>query len=246
VILPGDYGPGRNPPVPLVISPHGRGVPAQSNVRLWGDLPGRGRFAVICPEGHGRVLPLHSWGFRGQIDDLANMQYVAKATLPWLRVRLGGVYALGGSMGGHETLLLVARHPRLLAGAAALDPATDFARRYRDFPRIPGGRFLQELARREVGGTPASAPAEYALRSPIAQVRDIAASRVPLQLYWSVADEVILDQDEQCRLLYNRIRALNPQAPVSATSGSWTHSGGHVPNTRRALIRFGLLPEGAA
>ena len=38
-------------------------------------------------------------------------------------------------MGGQETLLLVARHPHLLAGAAAFDPATDMARRYRDFAR---------------------------------------------------------------------------------------------------------------
>ena len=31
------------------------------------------------------------------------MQYVAKATLPWLRVRPHAVFALGGSMGGQET-----------------------------------------------------------------------------------------------------------------------------------------------
>ena len=35
------------------------------------------------------------------------------------------IYAFGGSMGGQETLLLVAMHPHLLAGAAAFDPATD-------------------------------------------------------------------------------------------------------------------------
>ena len=55
-----------------------------------------------------------------------------------------------------RTLLLIARHRRLLRGAAAFDAPTDLARRYRDFPRIPGGRHLQELARRELGGTPDS------------------------------------------------------------------------------------------
>src|SRR3712207_7285229 len=74
VVLPSGYGPRNNPPVPLIISPHGRGIPARSNVNFWGDLPARGNFAVINPDGYGRKLPLHSWGWRRQIDDLANMQ----------------------------------------------------------------------------------------------------------------------------------------------------------------------------
>src|ERR671911_1132444 len=150
VALPADLGPDNNPPVPLVISPHGRGLTGKANLGFWGDLPARGRFAVISPEGHGRGLPLHSWGWTRQIDDLANMQYVAKATLPWLRIRPHSIYAMGGSMGGQETLLLVARFNTLLAGAVALDSPTDLARRYRDFARLSNGRSLPELARREV------------------------------------------------------------------------------------------------
>lgn len=244
VALPADLGPRNNPPVPLVISPHGRGLTGSANLRFWGDLPARGRFALISPEGQGRVLPLHSWGWEGQIADLANMQYVAKATVPWLRVRLGAVFAMGGSMGGQETLLLVARHPRLLAGAASFDAPTDLARRYRDFPRIPGGRHLQELARREVGGTPDSYPGAYARRSPIAHARAIAFSRVPLQLYWSLADEVVLDQVHHTARLHRRLLELNPAAPITAVSGSWTHSGGMPRLLPGALRRFGLLPGG--
>jgi pimeloyl-ACP methyl ester carboxylesterase len=243
IALPADLGPRNNPPLPLVISPHGRGLTGLANLRFWSDLPARGRFALICPEGQGRVLPLHSWGWEGQIRDLANMQYVAKATLPWLRVKLGAVYAFGGSMGGQETLLLVARHARLLAGAASFDAPTDLARRYRDFPRIPGGRHLQELARREVGGTPGTYPGAYARRSPIAHARAIAFSRVPLQLYWSLADEVVLDQIHHSARLHRRIEELNPDAPVTAVTGSWTHSGGFPRLLPGALRRFGLLPE---
>ena len=161
VALPDDVGPSNNPPLPLVISPHGRGLTGLANLRFWGDLPARGRFAVISPDGHGR-LAAPFMGLRSQIHDLANMQYVAKATLPWLRVKPHAVFALGGSMGGQETLLLVARHRRLLRGAAVFDAPTDLAWRYRDFPRIPGGRHLQELARRELGGTPDSHPGAYA------------------------------------------------------------------------------------
>ena len=50
------------------------------------------------------------------------------------------IYAFGGSMGGQETLLLLARHPHLLAGAAAFDSVTNMALQYRSFLRIPCNR----------------------------------------------------------------------------------------------------------
>ena len=42
-------------------------------------------------------------------------------------------------MGGQETLLLLARFPGLLAGAAAFDAPTNMAARYRAFDRLPYG-----------------------------------------------------------------------------------------------------------
>jgi len=45
LVLPAWYGPKRHPPIPFVISPHGRGVSGSYNLRFWGDLPGRGPFA---------------------------------------------------------------------------------------------------------------------------------------------------------------------------------------------------------
>src|ERR1700693_5361682 len=52
---------GTHGPIPLVISPHGRGVGADENSLLWGDLPGEGGFAVINPAGEGRRLHFFSW-----------------------------------------------------------------------------------------------------------------------------------------------------------------------------------------
>src|SRR5262245_18359185 len=121
VVLPAWYGPGRNPVLPVVISPHGRGGNGLANARFFGDLPGIGRFGVISPDGMGRRFGQFSYGYSGQIDDLARMPDIAAEELPWLRVDRSRVYALGTSMGGQETLLLVARHPRLLAGAVAMD-----------------------------------------------------------------------------------------------------------------------------
>ena len=98
---------------------------------------------MICPGGMGRRLPLHSWGYRGQITDLARMHEIARRTLPWLRIDQRRIYALGGSMGGQETLLLLGQHPQLLAGAVAFDSVTNFYRRYNDFAITPGRRGLQ-------------------------------------------------------------------------------------------------------
>ncbi len=142
-------------------------------MKLWGQLPATGNFAVISPDGEGRLLPAYSWGSAGQISDLSRMPAILRLTLPWVHIAHGRIYAVGGSMGGQETLLLLARHPHLLAGAAAFDPVVDFALQYREFPKLacsaacrrewngPIGRSLQSLARAEVGGSPSKAPFAY-------------------------------------------------------------------------------------
>jgi poly(3-hydroxybutyrate) depolymerase len=244
LLLPGDVGPDHAPALPLVVSPHGRGVDALTNTHLWGDLPGQWGFAVINPEGQGRKLELYSWGYRRQIDDLVRMPAIVRETLPWFRIVRDRVYAVGGSMGGQETLLLVARRPDWLAGAAAFDSPTDMARRYHDFPLIPNGAALQELAREEVGGTPETNPVGYALRSPLAWARKIAFSWKPLQIWWSTQDQIVVDQAAQSGALYERIKQLNPKAPVSSVVGTWLHSQEMTAATRlpEALAALGLRP----
>ena len=246
VLVPAKYGPHRRPePLPLVISPHGRGVRALQNAKFWGDLAAVGEFVVVCPGGMGRRLPLHSWGFRGQIDDLARMPRIVQDKLRWLRIDERRIYALGGSMGGQETLLLLGQHPRLLAGAAALDSVTNFYKRYSDFAQISNGRALRMLARLEVGGTPRTNPTGYVLRSPTHWVEQVAKSGVPLQIWWSTADAIVVDQLHQSARFYQRIKELRPHAPVEAITGSWRHSHEMRATTLlpEALRRFGLLPD---
>ena len=258
VVLPDWYGPGNNPPIPLIISPHGRGVSAEENVDRWGDLPSIGSFAVVNPEGQGRRFARFSWGYAGQIDDLARMPRILRATIPWLRIEPRRVYAFGTSMGGQETLLLVARHPKLLAGAAAFDPVTNMASRYRDFSRLrcnrgclrrwgdPIGFGLRALAREEIGGTPESLPRAYARRSPITYARAIARSGVPLQLWWSKRDHVVRSQDQSAALA-RKLRRLNPAAPLHTFVGAWPHSADMRPYFMLipALKKFDLVPTRA-
>jgi poly(3-hydroxybutyrate) depolymerase len=243
VVLPAWYGPRNNPTLPVVISPHGRNGTGLSNAAYWGNLPAVGRFAVISPDGMGRVLRRLSYGYHGQIDDLARMPELATQALPWLHLNLKRVYALGSSMGGQETLLLVALHPRLLAGAAALDSATDMAARYRDFPRLPNGAFLQALARTEIGGTPATTPEAYAVRSPIHYVAQLAKSGVPIHIWWSLRDRIVADQRQESGRLFRDILAANPEAPVTSYVGTWAHSAEMHATARLplALVKLKLI-----
>ncbi len=260
VLLPRSYGPKNHPRIPLVIAPHGRGGSGHGNAALWGDLPAIGTFAVVNPDGDGDNLGAYSWGAPGQIDDLARMPVLVHDALPWLNVDHRRIYAVGGSMGGQETLLLLAKHPRLLAGAVAFDALVDFAHQYWQYPRLAcntscrrtlGGSLgdtLQRLARTEVGGDPATAAGAFAARSPLTYAGALAASCIPLQLWWSRRDRIIVDSTRQSQRLLLELRRLNPSAPVDGIVGSWAHTAEMRASSRMpfALARFGLLPSAFA
>jgi poly(3-hydroxybutyrate) depolymerase len=245
VVLPAWYGPARHPPVPLVISPHGRGVDGAYNLRFWGALPAAGPFVLVSPDGQGRRLSLYSWGDGGQVEDLARMPSLLHRAFPWLDVDPHRIYAIGDSMGGQEVLLMLAarRGPRL-AGVAALDPVTDMAARYRAWGVTPGEQRLPALAQIEFGGSPARRPLAYAARSPAARIVAIARSGVPLQLWWSHRDAVVTDQPRQTEAFYRRLVALAPTAPVQEVVGYWQHAHEMHPNTQlpAALACFDLIP----
>jgi pimeloyl-ACP methyl ester carboxylesterase len=171
------------------------------------------------------------------------MPDIVKRELPWLRIDTERIYAIGSSQGGQETLLLVALHPRLLAGAAALDSAVDMVNRYHNFGELKRGPIDQALARIEIGGTPLQVPRAYALRSPITYARQIAFSGIPLQMWWSTKDKIVIDQNDESGRLYREILRLNPKAPVSKWVGTWPHSSEFHPLTELplALVRFELI-----
>ena len=256
VLLPASYRENGKQALPLVISPHGRGLDGAKNARLWGNLPALGNFAVVNPDGQGDHLPALSWGATGQIDDLARMPRIVQAALPWLRIDMHRIYAVGGSMGGQETLLLAGRYPSLLAGAVAVDPVADLAHQYRQYPRLKClgackeaygnlGRALQSMARHETGGTPSTTPARYAERSPLTYAKTLAGLRVPVQIWWSSKDRIVVDSDSaQAGRLVRAIHRLDPDSPVVGIRGRWIHTA--VLRASRqlptALAGLGLMP----
>jgi pimeloyl-ACP methyl ester carboxylesterase len=254
VLLPYGYRPG-SPAIPLVISPHGRAVDGKINTRRWGNLPTVGNFAVVNPDGYGRRLPLHSWGYSGQIGDLARMADIVEARLSWVRIDRRRLFAVGGSMGAQETLLLAGRYPHLLAGAVAVDGPADFALQYRNFPRLQCdqaclargwgqiGPAKQRLARKEIGGTPRTAPGKFAERSPITYARAIADSCVPVQIWWTRTDKIVLDPARQSGRMFKALERLNPSAPVDEYVGDWDHTDAmrHETDLPKMLAGLGLL-----
>ena len=71
---------------------------------------------------------------------------------------------------------------------------------------------------------------------------------MPLQLWWSVSDQIVVDQQSQTGKLFWQLRRLNPRANVEAFVGFWIHSAEMRARTGLplALSRFGLLAQGRA
>jgi hypothetical protein len=89
--------------------------------------------------------------------------------------------------------------------------------------RNPGGRRGQALARIEVGGTPRTNSAGYVPRSPTHWLPAIARSGVPLQIWWSETDQIVIDQAHQSGAFYRELRK-RTRGRVEAVTGSWRHS----------------------
>jgi pimeloyl-ACP methyl ester carboxylesterase len=216
-----------------VISPHARGGDPFKAARRWGNLPGERGLIVLIPSLRGRVLDeTRSWGYPPAIETLARTPTIAQRLLPWLRWDANRVYAAGFSMGGQESLLLLARRPDLFAAVSVADSVTDFLRRWYEFPLSPLTRAEQPKATREVGGTPARVPWLYRRRSPSTFAATIAFSGVPVQLWWNPREDIVVNQSRTQSGSFSRLlNRLNPDAPVfpvvhSAPHG-WVFRAGH-------------------
>jgi poly(3-hydroxybutyrate) depolymerase len=228
LLLPNSYHQGSTKTLPVVISPHGRDEDCFYTARHWGTLPTLYDFAVVCPEGEGHDQGVrtgdYSYACPGQVSDLMNMPAYVQKKLPWVHFDYDRVYAAGDSMGGLEVLALLARYPDRLAGVAAMDGVADLATRYSEMRTSASSADSMADLVSSVGGTPSQAPFQYAIRSPLDFARTLAFSHVPLQIWWSRTDAVVIDQaTHQTGLLYKRIKALDPTSPVTQVVHSVAH-----------------------
>jgi hypothetical protein len=240
--LPAWYGPHDDPPLPLVISPHSRGLTPWQEARRWGELPARFRIVVVNTGLHGRVIPRRSWAWPPDIAEMTALPRLLPRLLRYVRIDPNRVYAAGDSMGGQETLMLVARRPDLFAAAVAADPVTNFARRWYQFPLSGESGGEQSAATREVGATPRQARWLYVRRSPLFFARTFAFSGLPIELWWNPHDTVVIrNGPTQTGDFYRTVKRLNPRAPVFArldhTMHGWSFKYDHqLPQMVRFLL----------
>jgi hypothetical protein len=138
-------------------------------------------------------------------------------------------------------LVAVALGLGLDAGATTAKlPGAMFAllSRHPDWPRIAFTRSAAAWgARRRCCSSPSIR------RNPLFYAREIAFSNVPLEIWWSTKDKIVVDGAKQSGLLYRAIKRLNPRAPVTEVVGTWRHTA-EMRTIRRlplALARIGLL-----
>ena len=167
-------------PMQLVISPHGRG-PRRARERESLGRPARARAA--SPSSAPTARAAGSAATRGARRARSPTSRACRRSRgrrsPGCRSTARQIYAFGGSMGGQETLLLLARHPRLLAGVAAFDAVSDFAQQYRAVREAALQRALPARSRggrsdaacrgwraSELGGSPRQRPLAFARAQP--------------------------------------------------------------------------------
>ena len=242
LVLPLGYSPETATPLPCIVQPHGRGSQPRYAAAVWGDLPTRFGFAVICPAAVGRDGTGNSWAVPGQIDDLVAMPDTVEAAMPWVRLDRRRLYLVGSSMGGQEALVALARAPDRFAAVAAYDGAADLAARYRDMGAAGQLRDQAKL-RHELQGTPAQRPFEYAQRSPLSFGQALVTSGVPLRIVWSTADEVVTRGSlTQFGRLCRRLRLLATAAPLTEVITALPH-GRALRDDPQAVVDF-LAPGG--
>jgi hypothetical protein len=55
-------------------------------------------------------------------------------------------------------------------------------------------------------------------------IREIADSEVPLQIWWSDADEIVVNQHTQSGRFFQELQDLEPRGRLEKRTGSWSHT----------------------
>lgn len=227
-------------PVPLILAPHPAGWTNAEDFHGgafdtvaphpgWHDLAEKHGVIVVSPETYGARVPLLSLGYAPSLQDSIGAIDAVRA-LDY-RIDDDRIYACGLSMGGQETLLLIAHNPGLFAAGFAFNPVVDLAHWYSDFVSSPvyadlvgddPAQALDTLLHQEFGGPPSEHQSACVERSPITFADRLTTT--PLMLYWSHLDEIVANQaTRQTMRLHREIKRLSPNAPVAEFNHTWSH-----------------------
>ncbi len=76
-------------------------------------------------------------------------------------------------------------------------------------------------------------------------VREIASSGVPLQVWWSDADEIVVNQHTQSGRFFKELEELGPRGRLEKRTGSWSHTATSYARLQLpgAVAWLGLIPD---
>ena len=144
-------------------------------------------WAMVGPNFRGANKTPPACGADAAVQDIVDAVNYAKGKV---KIDAARVYIIGGSGGGHMTLLMAGRHPEIWAGCAAFCPITDIARWHADsLLDHPGrGKNYAAMMTAACGGTPAEKPEEYRHRSPLTWIENAKKAGVPIYIVTGIHD----------------------------------------------------------
>lgn len=144
-------------------------------------------WAMVGPNFRGPNKTPPACGGEPAVQDIVDAVEFAKREV---KIDARRIYIIGGSGGGHMTLLMAGRHPEIWAGCAAFCPITDVARWHADsLLDHPGrGKHYAKMLEEACGGTPAERPQEYAARSPLTWLKHAKEAKVPVYIVTGIHD----------------------------------------------------------
>ena len=144
-------------------------------------------WAFVGPDFRGANDKPSGCGSDYAVQDIVDAVNHAKARA---KIDAARIYIIGGSGGGHMTLLMLGRHPELFAAGAAFCPISDLARWHADsLESHPGrGKNYAKMLEKSCGGTPSERPWEYALRSPLTWLGRARDAGIPAYICTGIHD----------------------------------------------------------
>ena len=176
-------------PVPLVVGLHTWSLDVHRD-KHFQSLQREARrlgWALVGPNFRGPNSTPQACGSDLAVQDIVDAVEYAKSAV---KIDSSRIYIIGGSGGGHMTLLMVGRHPEMFAGAAAFCPIADLSRWHGEsLEKHPGrGARYARMMEAACGGSPADKKDEYAHRSPLTWLRRAKEVGVPVYVATGIHD----------------------------------------------------------
>lgn len=172
-------------PRPLLVALHTWSGDYTQNCSNYGDYCVQNNWTFIFPDFRGPNWLPDACGSDAVVQDIADAVAFAKSAA---NVDSQRVYLIGGSGGGHASLLLAARRPDLWTAVSSWCPISDVGAWHNECINTPNKDYAEHI-RKACGGDPGNDPAVHAdawKRSPLCYMEN--ASRTLLDISTGIHD----------------------------------------------------------